>query len=123
MRLKNIEHLMDASGNCLLDDDMGSNQGLVWCGEWTSKKTYNKGDIVRSNGSTYICVCDLLNSPSEPENDRVSWDLFVSNGNDRIKQIEKSVRLMKLALGLVVIIPPIIGFYLNYYLKNKFFFL
>jgi hypothetical protein len=123
MRLKNIEHLIDASGNCLLDDDMGSNQGLVWCGEWSSNNTYNKGDIVRSNGSIYICVCNLLKSHSNPENDRVSWDLFVSNGNDRIKQIEKNVRLMKLALGLVVIIPPIIGFYLNYYLKNKFFFL
>lgn len=51
-------------------------KGLEWEGTWTSKKTYDPGDCVFLNGSSFVCIKANTNSRPPSSN----WDYLAKQG-------------------------------------------
>lgn len=56
--------------------------GFIWRGPWDSGTTYNTGDGVEVDGSTYIALTTNTNKP--PAANPADWDLFVAAGDEGV---------------------------------------
>jgi len=53
--------------------------GLIWKGLWDDVCEYCIYDLVHYNGSSYICICENMNS--NPSTDEHNWNLFAAAGS------------------------------------------
>ena len=57
---------------------------LDYCGEWNKSKIYDKNDVVRIGGSTWICTTDKYREDNrfgwnyKPEHDKEGWEQYTS---------------------------------------------
>lgn len=56
-------------------------RSFTWRGEWASSEEYKVDDVVKYNGSSYICILDAKNEREPIENINF-WELFVAKGAD-----------------------------------------
>lgn len=70
-----------------LQGDTG--QGLTWRGAWATAQLYSAYDIVRQDGSSYICISTHTSGPTtQPEtgaNWALRWELFNQRGGQGAK--------------------------------------
>ena len=63
---------------------MAKDMTLDYVGEWNKSKKYYKNDVVRVNGSTWICTTDklsednLIGAKYKPEHDTNAWEQYTS---------------------------------------------
>jgi len=67
--------------------------GISWIGNWNPETAYNRGDIVKVGGTTYLCVTEHISSApasvlSDPESafvlDSANWSVQINSVNWRI---------------------------------------
>jgi len=57
---------------------------LDYAGEWNKSKIYDKNDVVRIGGSTWICTTDKYREDNrfgwnyKPEHDKEGWEQYTS---------------------------------------------
>ena len=63
--------------------NVGIPRNLKFIGDWSDvSPPFQKGNLVRYNGSVYYCKNDNVNSTSNPASNTNNWTLFVQKGAD-----------------------------------------
>lgn len=112
---QNVELLRGVPGDPGKDGRHGkaavAEPGMVWRGMWQVMNTYQPGDVVESNGSTYIATQVTGRKPAGED-----WDLMAQRGADGPRYIPRSgggaaggVTSVNGASGVVVLGPTDLG--------------